>query len=171
MSVSAYDVSVPVFRQTLEALSGVLGKAIDHCQSKGVDPAVVISTRLYPDMHPLPFQVTHAIDFAMGAVATLRGVDAVKVGDIQTLPALRKAVDEAVVALDGLKREDFEGAAERELVRNRRGETVRYSGLGYLMSSVMPNFYFHATTAYDLLRHQGVEIGKRDFLGKVQTLA
>lgn len=171
MSLSLYDVSIPVFRQILGALSGVLGKAIAHCDEKGIDPATLIAARLYPDMAPFPFQVMQAVNHSVGALARLRGVDAARVSGLDSLPALKAAVDQALVDLDAIRPADLDGAADREVVLTFGQNTSRFTGLGYLLSSAMPNFYFHATTAYDLLRHNGVAIGKRDFMGKTQVLA
>jgi hypothetical protein len=168
MALSLYDISVPVFRQYLAALSGVLAKAEAHCASGALGEAEVIGCRLIDDMQPFTFQVMQSIAHSAGAVATLRGQSYPRAEGLETLAGCKAAVDAAVAYLDGVKREDvlIEPDAEVKLATPRA--TLAFSAKGYLLTFAYGNFFFHVTTAYDILRHKGVQIGKRDFLGAAE---
>lgn len=167
MALEIYDISVPVFRRTLRALLALTTKAEAHCAARGVDPGDLLAGRLAPDMHPLAFQFAAAINNSVGALARLRGLSAPHAEAQASLEAIAHTLADAVAGLEALTPADLAGAAEREIVLpHPRGDRV-FTGQGYLLSLALPGFFFHAATAYDLLRHQGLEIGKRDFLGEL----
>jgi hypothetical protein len=163
-----YSMSVPVFAKTLGNLSAILDKAAAHADARKFDPAVLLSSRLYPDMFALTKQIQVACDFAKGSVARLAGQEPPKYDDNETTIAELKArIARTVDFIQGFTEAQFAGAEEREVVLKIRDQDFTYKGLPYLAHVALPNFYFHATTAYDILRHNGVELGKRDFIGKV----
>jgi uncharacterized protein len=169
MSVSLYDVSVPVFTLTLTNLGAILDKAAAHAESKKVDPKVMSATRLIVDMLPLSSQIQIACDAAKGAAARLAGVEVPKHADTEaTLEELKARVNKTLDFIKTVKREQFEGAETREIVLQFPQTTLKFNGLAYLTNFVLPNFFFHVTTAYALLRKNGVELGKRDYLGNIQ---
>lgn len=166
MSLSMYQASVPVYVRMLNNLIAILEKAAAHCEAKKIDPAVLIQYRLYPDMFHFAKQVQIAADAAKNGTAYLAGVEApVFENTEQSFPDLIERVRKTLAYLDGFTPDRIDGSEERE-VRIKRGDTeVLYSGQSLLLTRTLPNFYFHVTTAYDILRHNGVELGKRDFLG------
>jgi hypothetical protein len=171
MSFSLYDVSVPVFRQYLAGLSGVLAKAEAHCASGALAEADVIGFKLAEDMLPFTFQVMQSVAHGAGAVATLRGQTYPRAEGLETLAGCKAAVDAAVAYLDGVIPDDLTAGADDEVkLESPRGVRV-FTARGYLFTFAYGNFFFHVTTAYDILRHQGVPIGKRDFLGANQVKA
>ena len=168
MSLSMHQASAPVFIQGLKGLSGVLTKAVAHAEARKIDPAVLLQSRLYPDMFPLVRQVQIACDFAKGAAGRLAGAELPAFEDNETtIDELKARIDRTIAFIEGLNPSAFDGAAERDITLVRRGETSVVKGLAYLQQQAMPNFYFHVATAYAILRHNGVEIGKRDFIGPV----
>lgn len=168
MQISMYAASVPVFVKMLGNLSAILDKAAAYAEQKRIDPAVLLSARLYPDMFALTKQVQVACDFAKGAVARLAGEEPPKYDDSEaTIAELKARIARTIEYIEGFKPERLEGSETREVELKIRGETVRYPGLAYLLHVATPNFYFHVTTAYGILRHNGVELGKRDFVGRV----
>ena len=167
MSLSLYDVSAPVFRQYLAALSGVLEKA----QAAGLDEAELIGFRLYEDMQPFSFQVAQAVNHGAGAVANLRGETYPRAQGLETLAACKAAVDAAVAYLDGVKPGDITIDDDGDVVLSNPRGSMTFTARNYLLTFAYGHFFFHATTAYDILRHKGVEIGKRDFLGATQVKA
>ncbi len=163
-----HSMSVPVFAKTLGNLSAVLDKAAAHAEAKKIDPAVLLASRLYPDMFPLTKQVQLACDFAKGTVARLAGQEPPKYDDNETtIAALKARIAKTVDYVQGFKAAQFAGAEEREVQMKIRDQTLTFKGLPYLAHMALPNFFFHATTAYDILRHNGVELGKRDFIGAI----
>jgi hypothetical protein len=163
-----YAMSVPVFVKTLGNLSSILDKAAAHAQAKKIDPAVLLAARLFPDMFALAKQVQVACDFAKGAVARLAGVEPPKDDDSErTFDDLKARIARTIEYVSGFGEAQFEGADEREVVLKIRDRTLSYRGLPYLAHVALPNFFFHVVTAYDILRHNGVELGKRDFIGQV----
>jgi hypothetical protein len=165
MPISMYQASVPVFRQLLGALDTCLDKAIAYAAAKKFDPTVLVNARLYPDMFPFVRQVMIATDFAKGASARLAGVEVPKFADDETtLEALKARIQKTLDFLAGLQPAQFDGAETRDVTIPLRGEPTTFKGQAYLLHFAMPNFYFHATTAYAILRHNGVEIGKPDFI-------
>ena len=166
MSLSMYAATVPPMRHMLKSLSALLSKAESHCEARKIDPAALLGARLYPDMFPFTRQIQIASDSAKGPAARLAGVEIPKFEDNETTFAeLHARLDKTVAFLDTLKPEQFEGAESRKIVLPLRERTLEFSGADYLTLHASPNFLFHVTTAYALLRHNGVEVGKRDFLG------
>jgi hypothetical protein len=167
MSLSLYDISAPVFRQYLAALSGVLEKG----QAADLDEVELMAFRLHADMLPFSFQVAQAVNHGAGAVANLRGETYPRIQGLETLAACKAAVDDAVTYLDGVTPGDITLADDGDVVlANPRG-SMTFTARNYLLTFAYGHFFFHATTAYDILRHKGVEIGKRDFLGATQVKA
>lgn len=167
MSISMYEAAVPVFRQMLDSLSAVLDKAEAHAAARKIDTAALLQARLYPDMFPLTRQVQIAADFAKGASARLAGVEVPRYEDTeQTFGELKQRIAKTLAFIDTLPREAIEHSEEREINLTVGGNQMQFKGQQYLLRYALPNFYFHTTTAYAILRHNGVEIGKRDFIGK-----
>jgi uncharacterized protein len=165
MSLSMYDVAIPTFQKQLTALEGYLDKAAEHAAAKKIDIAVLLGSRLYPDMFNLTRQVQLATDFAKSAPARLAGAEVPSFPDVETtLPELKERIAKIQALLVAYKPEQFEGAESRELTLKVGGQEVTITGREYLLHVAFPNFYFHCATAYDILRHNGVEIGKRDFV-------
>ena len=166
MSISVYDVTVPIFLRTLGNLAAILDKAAAHAQAKKIDPAVLLGLRLYPDMFALSRQIQLASDFAKGAVARLAGQEPPKYEDTETtIEQLQARIARTVDYVRSIDQRAFEGAETREISLKVRDTVQKHAGLAYLAHIALPNFFFHATTAYDILRHNGVELGKRDFIG------
>lgn len=166
MAISIHQASAPVFIQGLKGLKGVLTKAAAVVETKGWDPDALLKARLYPDMFPLIRQAQIATDFAKGCCARLAGADVPAWDDVETSFAeLIARIDRAIAYVEGLDPAAFAGAEDRDITLTRRGETSVVKGLVYFQTQAMPNFFFHVTTAYAILRHNGVEVGKRDFLG------
>jgi hypothetical protein len=163
-----YSMSVPVFAKTLGNLSAILDKAAAHAEAKKIDPSVLLAARLFPDMFPLTKQVQVACDFAKGTVARLAGEEPPKYDDNETtIEALKARIARTVDYVQGFQAARFAGAEERDVQMKIRDQTLSFKGLPYLAHMALPNFFFHAATAYDILRHNGVELGKRDFIGAI----
>jgi len=168
MSVSLHQVSVPPVLQILASMSAVLDKAAAHCEARKIDPAVLVNFRLAPDMFPFSRQIQIMTDQAKGMAARLAGVEVPSYPDAETSFAdLKARIAKTIDFVKSLPPDRFEGGETRDIVIKAGGTELKFKGLQYLTGFVFPNFYFHATTAYDILRHCGVEIGKRDFLGVV----
>lgn len=167
MTISLYDASVPVFKQMLNALSDVLNKAEAHATAKSIDPNAFLQARLYPDMFPLVRQVQIAVDFSKGVSARLAEIELPTYDDSETTFAELQALIAKVLAFIGeIKPEQINGKEGIEIVtRPGTPKEKRFSGQAYLLTYGLPQFFFHVTTAYALLRHNGVEVGKRDFMG------
>lgn len=166
-----YDASVPIFDAMLKNLSTLLDKAAAHAAAKNFDPAVLLQSRLSPDMFALTRQVQIAADAAKFGIARLTGVDAPKFEDDETtIDALKARIEKTRAFIASVPRERFEGAETRRVEVPTRAQTYAFDGRTFLLQWAMPNFYFHVMTTYNLLRHNGVEIGKRDYLGQVPTL-
>jgi len=162
-----YQASAPRFANTLGNLAGILDKAQAHCEARKLDPLVLTGFRLYPDMFPLSRQVQIACDTAKGAVGRLAGVEIPKHEDSERAFAELKArIARTLDFVQSVKPERLEGTEEKEIVLQMRSGERRYTGLQYLLGHALPNFYFHVTTAYNILRHNGVELGKQDYIGK-----
>ena len=169
MSISMYDVSIPIFTLSLTNLSAILDKAASHEQSKKVDPKVIPQARLIVDMLPLSAQIQIACDTAKGAAARLAGVAIPKHEDTEaTLAELKARVAKTLDFIKTIKPEQLRGAETREVVLQFPQSTLKFNGLNYLTNFALPNFFFHVTMAYALLRKNGVDLGKRDFLGPIQ---
>ena len=166
MTLSIHQTSVPVFVQGLKGLKAVLTKAAAQAEAKGWDPEALLKARLYPDMFPLLRQVQITTDFAKGCCARLAGQEVPAWDDVETdFPGLIARVERAIAYVEGLDPAAFAGAEDRDISLTRRGETTVVKGLAYLQTQAQPNFFFHLTTAYAVLRHNGVEVGKKDYLG------
>ena len=162
-----YQASAPRFANTLGNLSAILDKAQSHCDARKIDPLVLTGFRLFPDMFPFSRQVQIACDTAKGAVARLAGAEIPRHDDVEkTLQELKARIARTLDFVQSLKAERIDGTEEKEIVLQMRNGERRYTGLQYLMGHALPNFYFHVTTAYNILRHNGVELGKADYLGK-----
>jgi hypothetical protein len=158
--------SVTMFVRALSQLAFVLEKAQAHAEAKKFDSAVLVSSRLYPDMLPLSSQVQIAADSAKGGAARLAGDTAPSFEDNEkTIPELVERCRKTIAYLESIDAAKFDGAEDRTVTWKTRSGEKSMQGLPYLLHQVTPNVYFHATTAYDILRHNGVEVGKRDFLG------
>jgi hypothetical protein len=166
MSLSMYQASVPVFVRLLTALSAMLDKAAAHAEAKKIDPAALLQARLYPDMFALLKQVLVAADFSKNGTARLAGVEPPKFEDTETtFPELKARLAKTLDYLKTVKPEQVDGSEERVVNVKVGGREMTFKGQDYLLTNVLPNFYFHLTTAYAILRHNGVDIGKRDFTG------
>ena len=166
MPLSMHQASAPVFLQGLKGLATVLRKAAAHAEAKGFDPAALLQARLYPDMFPLTRQVQICTDFAKGAVARLAGEEPPAWPDDETgLEGLIARVEKAAAYVGGIGADRLDGSEERDITLVRRGVESVVKGRPYLLEQAMPNVYFHLTTAYAILRHTGVEVGKKDDLG------
>jgi len=167
MALSMYEVSVPLFIRALRNLSAILDKGVAHAKAEGTDPAELIQTRLVADMEPLSAQVQRASDAAKGCVARLAGIEVPSFPDNETTFAdLKARIDKTIAFLQEVRPEQFEGSETRTVELKLRVGPLTFDGKSYLLGFVLPNFYFHVTTAYDILRHKGVQIGKMDYLGK-----
>jgi hypothetical protein len=166
MSMSLYPVTVPVFVKTLANLRAVLEKAKAHALERKIEEAVLVDARLYPDMFPLSRQVQIATDIARGCAARLAGVEPPSYEDKErTFDDLTARIDRTIDYMRGLDEKQFEGADTREITRPLRGQPHTFTGANYLLQFATPNVYFHTATAYDILRHNGVPLGKSDYLG------
>jgi hypothetical protein len=166
MSLSPYQLSVTVFVKTLENMKSVLAKAKAHALDHKIEEAAFVNARLYPDMFPLSRQVQIATDIARGCAARLSGAEPPAYEDKeQSFDELIGRIDRTVEYMRGLDEKAFEGAETREITRPVRGQPHAFTGANYLLQFATPNVYFHAATAYDILRHNGVPLGKSDFLG------
>lgn len=171
MSISLYKASVPIFIQFLNSLSGVLDKGAAFAEARKIDPAVLTGLRVYPDMQPLAWQVRSTTTHAVRACALIAGVPQPDFGDTQTtIPELKDRIAKAIDFLKTVKPDQMNGNEDKEIVLNFGTREFKFTGLSFLLNFSLPNFYFHATTAYDILRQCGVEIGKRDFMGTPVTL-
>jgi hypothetical protein len=168
MKISMYQASAPRFVHMLRNLSAILDKAEAYAEAKKLDPAVPGGLRLIADMFPLARQVQIACDTAKGAVARLAGVEIPKHEDTEkTIPELKARIAKTLDFIESVGAAKIDGSEEREVVLKMRGQDVKLAGLHYLLAQAWPNFYFHVTTAYNILRANGVELGKRDFIGNI----
>ncbi len=168
MSLSMYQASVPVFVQGLANLSAILDKAVNQAAERQIDPAALLDSRLAPDMFPLVGQVQLATDHAKGASARLAGIEVPKFADIETsFDELQQRLARVSEFVRGIDPDRIADSEEREIVLTIGGQPKTFSARTYLISFALPNFYFHLTTAYAILRHNGIAIGKRDFLGPI----
>ncbi|RTZ41588.1 DUF1993 domain-containing protein [Candidimonas sp. SYP-B2681] len=168
MTISLYAASVPVFKQMLNSVDGILAKAEEHAIVKKIDPDALLQARLFPDMFPLIRQVQVAADFARGVSARLAGVEVPKFEDDQkTFADLHELIAKTLGFIDSVTPEQIDGHEDRVIVTRQGTPKERnFSGQSYLLTYGLPQFFFHVTTAYALLRHNGVEVGKRDFMGQ-----
>ena len=170
MALSMYEASVPVFVNALRNLSTLLEKGEAHAVAKKIEPSVLLGYRLAPDMRPLTSQVQLASDNSKGPAARLAGVERPSFEDNETtFEALQARIAKTIEFLESIDKAKFEGAESRKVVFPVRGNDVHFNGDAYLLHFALPNFFFHVATAYDILRHAGVEIGKLDYLGPFRT--
>jgi hypothetical protein len=166
MTISMYLVSAPRFVNTLNNLSAILDKAQVHVDATKIDPAALTTFRLFPNMFTLARQVQIASDTAKGAVARLAGVDIPVYEDTeQTLAELKARIAKTIAFIQTIKPAQLDGTEDKDIVLKRGEKSTTYKGMQFLLGHALPNFYFHVTTAYNILRHNGVDIGKRDYLG------
>jgi hypothetical protein len=161
-----YQVSVPRFANILKNLSAILDKAQAHAEAKKIDPLVLSNARLYPDMLPMKRQVYIACDTAKNAVARIAGVEPPKHEDVEeTFAELKARIAKTLDFVQTFKPAQIDGSEDKAIHLKLGQREVDFKGMQYLLGHALPNFYFHVVTAYDILRHNGVEIGKRDYLG------
>ena len=167
MSQTLYAASIPLFQQMLGGLKAVLAKAENHATEKNIDPNAYLQARLYPDMFPLLRQVQIASDFAKGVAARLAGVEVPKLDDNEkTFAELQARIDSILAFMGTLTEAQFADAASREIVlQPGTPKERRFEGQAYLLTYGLPHFFFHTTTAYAILRHNGIEVGKKDYVG------
>jgi len=166
MNISMYQASVPRFVNILGNLSNILEKAQAHVDAKKLDPATLATYRLFPDMLPMTKQIQIACDTAKGVVARLAGVEIPVYEDNEkTLVDLKARVAKTITFMQTLTPGQIDGTEDKEIVIKRGDKETHYKGMQFLLGHALPNFYFHVTTAYNILRHNGIEIGKRDYLG------
>ena len=166
MTISMYQASVPRFVNILGNLSNILDKAQAHVDAKKIDPSVLPNYRIFPDMLPMTTQVQIACDAAKGVVARLAGVEIPAFEDNEkTLADLKARVAKTVAFIQTMTPAQIDGSEDKEIVIKRGDKETRYKGMQFLLGHAVPNFYFHVATTYNILRHNGVEIGKRDYLG------
>lgn len=166
MSLTLYSAFIPVAIRTLQNLSAVLAKGAAHCEARKIDPNAFLSARLYPDMFPLTRQVQIASDTVKGAAARLAGIEMPRYDDNETTFAeLQTRLDKTVAFLQTIQPAQIDGKEDADIVLSFPTRTFEFKGQAYLTGWVLPNLYFHTTTAYNLLRHGGVELGKADYLG------
>ncbi|GAB3258727.1 DUF1993 domain-containing protein [Chitinimonas naiadis] len=167
MSLSIYQASIPAFVLTLNNLSAILDKAVVSAEARKYDPNVLVGCRLAPDMLPLARQIQIATDGVKGCAARLAGVEIPSYEDNEaTIDELKARIAKTVAFLQSVPADKIEGSEDRTVTIRLRGKETELKGMPYLFHFVIPNFYFHVTTTYNILRHNGVEIGKRDYLGE-----
>jgi hypothetical protein len=173
MTISMYKASAPIFVQFLTSLSAVLDKAAAHAEAKKIDPAVLLNMRLNPDMYPLARQVREATNHAARACGGVAGAELPIFTNTETsIPELKERIARTIDFIKGLKPAQIDGTEDKDItIKFPSGAQRKFTGQALLLNFSLPNFYFHYTTAYDILRHCGVEVGKRDFMGTPVTLA
>lgn len=170
MSISLYAVTVPTFQQILGAVRGLLDKAETFCDDRGLAAAELIQARLAPDMFPFAYQVKSTVTHSVGAIAGAKaGTFSPDLSPSpETFAALKAAVDGAIASLNGMDSKDVDALVGKHAAFVFKETRLPFRAEDFLMSFSLPNFYFHATTAYDILRWKGVQIGKRDFMGRLR---
>ncbi|NYT62572.1 DUF1993 domain-containing protein [Alcaligenaceae bacterium] len=168
MTISLYAASLPVFKQMLNSMDAVLSKAEEHATARKIDPNALLQARLFPDMFPLIRQVQVATDFARGVSARLAGAEVPKFDDNQqTFADLHELISKTLAFIDGFTPAQIDGQEDRVIVtRPGTPKEKKFTGQSYLLAYGLPQFFFHVTTTYAILRHNGVEVGKRDYMGQ-----
>ncbi len=167
MTISMYQASVPVFAHALGNLSAILDKGAAYAEARKIDPSVLINSRLYPDMFALVRQIQITSDVVKGCVARLAGQEPPSYADTEaTIPELKERLEKTIAFMKTFKPDQIDGTEEKTIQLKVGGQPMTFKGLVYLQYFVLPTLYFHVTTAYGILRHNGVEVGKRDYLGK-----
>ena len=168
MSLSMYQASVPVFLRNLTNLKAILEKGAADAEARKIEPSVFVNARLAPDMFALARQVQIATDTVKGAGARLAGIDVPSYEDTETtFPELQARLDKTIAFLKTLKADQIDGSEERTIVLKMRSGDISFTGQNYLLNFVLPNLFVHCTTTYAILRHNGVQVGKLDFLGGI----
>jgi len=168
---SMYQASVPALVHALNALSAILDKGAAHAKDKGIDPAELINARLAPDMFPLSRQVQIASDNAKGIAARLAGREIPKYEDTEsTFEELKARIAKTIAFIKSVPASEIDGGEERQVALSTGGQPRTFTAQNYLVYFALPNFYFHVTTAYDILRHKGVPLGKPDYIGGLKTV-
>lgn len=168
MAVSLYDIAVPSFTKHLEALDAIIDKAVVYADAKKIDHNALLDARLYPDMYTFKKQVQSACDFAKLSVARLSDIKAPVHDDSEkTFADLKTRIAETMAVLKAATPDAMEAAGGREITIKAGPRELTFTGQEYLLHFALPNFYFHAATAYGIMRHNGLEIGKRDFMRRV----
>jgi uncharacterized protein len=171
MTLTMYQASIPYFIRMLGNLSAILDKGASHAQNHTIDPSTFVNARLAPDMYPLSRQVQIATDMAKGCAARLAGLEVPSYEDSETtFSELQARIAKTIAFLHTVTAEQVDGSEVRPISLKVRGQTLSFLGQPYLFNFVIPNFYFHITTAYAILRNNGVELGKMDYMGNPQTL-
>jgi uncharacterized protein len=171
VTISMFKASAPIFVQFLTSLSAVLDKAAAHAEAKKIEQSVLLNMRLYPDMHQLVRQVRAATDHAMSACGRLAGVELPAFANKEeSIPELKERITKAIEFIKSIKPAQIDGSEEKEITIKFSSGERKFIGQSFLLNFCLPNFYFHTTTAYDILRHCGVEVGKRDFMGTAVSL-
>ena len=172
MTISMYKTSVPIFVQFLTSLSAVLDKAAAHCEAKKIEPSALLNARLFPDMFPLVRQVRAATDHAVNATARLAGAEPLAFANTDaSFAELGQRLTKAIDFVKGFKPAQIDGSEDKAIkITFPSGATREFTGQSLLLTNALPNFYFHCTTAYDILRQCGIELGKRDFMGTPVSL-
>lgn len=169
MTISMFQASIPLFIRSLTNLAAILKKAENYAAAKKIDPSVLIGARLAPDMFPLSRQVQIATDIAKGGAARLAGVEVPSYADTETtFEDLQARIAKTIDFMKGLSAAQVDGSEGRDIQLKVGGRDLKFQGLSYLTNFVIPNVYFHVTTTYAILRHNGLDIGKGDFLGETQ---
>jgi len=167
VAISIYDLLVPPVSKMLTNLDNVLKKAEADCETRKIDPSVLVSARLAPDMFPLVRQVQIMTDQAKGGASRLAGLEPPKWPDEEkTFADLHARLAKAIAYLNTFKPAQFDGAETRKIELKFPNASFSFVGKDYLLTNLLPNFYFHSTTAYAILRHNGVQVGKGDYLGR-----
>jgi uncharacterized protein len=166
MTISMYKTSVPIFVQFLTSMSGVLDKAAVHCEAKKIEPATLLNMRLYPDMFPLVRQLRAVTDHAISGTARLAGAELITFPNTEaSFAEVKDRIAKTIDFVKSFKPVQIDGTEDKEIVVKFSSGDRKFKGQAFLLNFCLPNFYFHATTAYDILRHCGIELGKRDFMG------
>lgn len=168
MSISLYAMSIPPMMHSLRNVRAILEKAVAYAEAKNIDAAILVNARLFPDMYPLVRQIQIATDVAKGAACRLSGRDLPKYEDNErSFAELIARLDKTLALLESITAEQFDGAEDKTIELPRRDRVSRFTGLAYVTDFVLPNVYFHVSMTYAILRHNGLEIGKQDYLGGV----
>jgi hypothetical protein len=167
MSITLYEATVPVFTHMLTNLKAILDKGATFADAKKIDSAILANSRLAPDMYPLNRQVHIATDIVKACIARLAGIDIPKYEDTEVaIPELHARIDKTIAFIQAANADQINTGSTREITVPIRNNTIKFTARDYLLTFVLPNLYFHITTAYDILRHNGVELSKLDYLGK-----
>jgi uncharacterized protein len=167
MTISMYQASVPPVIRCLQNLINILEKSAAHAEAKKIDPLVLINSRLFPDMYPLSKQIQIVSDVTRRGAARLAGLEApAMVDDETTFPQLIDRLKNTIAYLETIAPAQIDGSEQKQISLPMGKHSIEMAGMPYLISFILPNLYFHATTTYNILRHSGVELGKMDFLGK-----